>query len=60
MTEPLVSVVLPCYNSEDLIGDAIASIRRQTYANWELIVVDDASTDETVNVIRAIGMERSN
>ena len=54
----MVSVVLPCFNAKDLIIDAINSIRNQTYLNWELIVVDDASTDNTVEVIRSIQDQR--
>ena len=54
MESPLVSVVLPCFNAQNLIRDAIDSIRTQTYPHWELIVVDDASTDASVDVIRSI------
>ena len=46
---PLVSVILPAYNSEEYITDAIESIRNQTYKNLEIIIIDDASTDETFN-----------
>jgi predicted AlkP superfamily phosphohydrolase/phosphomutase len=43
----LVSVVMPTRNRSDLLERAIESVRRQSYANWELLVVDDASTDDT-------------
>jgi hypothetical protein len=43
----LVSVVLPTRNRADLVERAIESVRRQSYANWEVLVVDDASTDDT-------------
>ena len=49
--QPLVSVIMPCYNMEKYISDTIASVRRQTYPHWELLIVDDASTDQTINVI---------
>jgi hypothetical protein len=48
----LVSVILPCYNSEKLISDSIQSIFNQTFQKWELIIIDDASTDNTVEIIR--------
>ena len=48
---PLVSIILPTYNRADTIQRAIASVQAQTYADWELIVVDDGSTDETVALI---------
>ncbi len=47
----LISVVIPSYNSEDFISDAITSVLNQTYNNIELIIVDDCSTDSTVAII---------
>lgn len=48
---PLVSVVIPAYNNEDTIGATVKSVMGQTYRNLEIIVVDDASTDGTAEVI---------
>lgn len=55
MAEPLVSIIIPCYNGGNLIADAIESALRQTYAHREVIVVDDGSTDNSLDVIRSFG-----
>lgn len=47
----LVSVIVPAYNSEAFIHETIESIQKQTYENWELIIVDDCSDDKTVQII---------
>ncbi|MGV2929486.1 glycosyltransferase [Vreelandella venusta] len=44
---PLVSIVMPCFNRLDTIEAAVDSVRGQVYANWELLLVDDGSTDGT-------------
>lgn len=51
MKEKLVSIIMPVYNSEKYIKDAIQSILKQTYDNWELIIVDDCSTDNSSKII---------
>lgn len=48
----LVSIITPTYNSEDFISETINSIISQTYTNWELLITDDCSTDNTIEVIK--------
>ena len=50
---PDISVVIPAYNAAAFVGEAIASVRAQTLAPLELLVVDDASTDTTAEIARA-------
>ena len=47
----LVSIIMPSYNTGDCIADTIRSVQAQTYENWELIIVDDCSTDDTDQVV---------
>ena len=44
---------MPVYNQEQFVGDAVASVLLQTHEDFELIVVDDGSTDRTVDIVRA-------
>ena len=53
MMDELVSVIMPNYNSERFIDETINSVLSQTYQNWELLIVDDCSTDKSVEIIKS-------
>lgn len=52
MNHPLVSVIIPAYNAEKFVLATIQSVQAQTYTNWEMIIVDDGSTDQTASIIQ--------
>lgn len=52
ISHPLVSVIIPVFNSEAFVAEAIESVRAQSYPKWELILVDDGSTDRSKNIIQ--------
>jgi glycosyltransferase involved in cell wall biosynthesis len=58
MTAPLVAVIIPTYNGLPYLKEAVESIRAQTVDNWELIVVDDGSTDATVAWLESLRDDR--
>lgn len=51
MNYPLVSVIIPAYHAQDFIGQTIESVIKQSYPNWEMLIVDDGSTDGTREVV---------
>ena len=54
----LVSIIMPSYNTAQYITETIQSVINQTYQNWELIIVDDCSTDDTDFVVSKINDQR--
>lgn len=57
---PLISVVIPTYNSAKFLTKAVSSVIDQTYKNFEIIIVDDCSNDDTEEVIKAFGLNKHN
>ena len=53
MNQPLVSVIIPCFNAEQFLSEAIDSILAQTYPRIEIIVIDDGSTDSSLEIIKS-------
>ncbi|WP_101773099.1 glycosyltransferase family 2 protein [Peptostreptococcus faecalis] len=51
MKESLVSIITPVYNAEEFISQTIESVQAQTYENWEMILIDDCSTDSSAELI---------
>lgn len=51
-TNPLISIIIPSYNTSDYIAEMLACVNKQTYKNIEVIVVDDGSTDNTVEIVK--------
>ena len=56
-SRPTVSVIIPAYNCADLLADAVASVRAQTYEDYEVIVVDDGSADNTAEVAERLAAD---
>ena len=57
MKSGLISVITPTYNCEKFIGETIASVQAQTYPNWEMVIVDDCSTDRTRDIVEKYAKE---
>jgi glycosyltransferase involved in cell wall biosynthesis len=56
--KPFFSIIIPTYNRAQMIGSAIESMLQQTYLSWELVIVDDGSSDNTAEVIAGYVDER--
>ena len=52
MTEPKISVILPCYNAHAFMAKTLDSLREQTWRNLEIIIINDGSTDNSIKIIK--------
>ncbi len=53
MKHPLISIIMPCFNAEAFLPRSLASVQSQSFSNWELIAIDDGSTDGTLGYLRS-------
>lgn len=58
MIDDLVSIIMPSWNTGEFIAESIQSVLNQTYTNWELIIIDDCSSDDTDQIIESFNDER--
>ena len=56
MESPLVSIILPLYNSQKYLSETIESIINQSYTNWELIITDDCSVDKSYDIAKSYSL----
>ncbi len=56
-SRPDISIVVACYNAAQTVGETVASVRRQTHPDWELICIDDGSCDRTPQVLATLATE---
>ena len=59
MSAPVVSIIMPCYHLASYIGKAIEGVMAQSFDDWELLIVDDASDDGTPDVVKTY-LEKDN
>ncbi|MBN8641827.1 MAG: glycosyltransferase [Flavobacteriales bacterium] len=57
---PIISVILPVYNCEKYVSEAVQSVLNQTFTDFELLIIDDCSTDATVSIIQSFSDQRIN
>ncbi|TDD94672.1 glycosyltransferase family 2 protein [Flavobacterium cellulosilyticum] len=60
MITPLISIIIPAYNASDFILETLESVKQQTYTNWEIVLVNDCSTDNTIDIVNEFSGNVSN
>ncbi|MGB0917773.1 MAG: glycosyltransferase family 2 protein [Flavobacteriales bacterium] len=58
MNEPLVSILMPAFNAERFVFEAVESVLNQSHQNWELLILNDSSTDKTISIIESFNDPR--
>lgn len=56
--EDLISIIMPCYNTGQYLKDSVDSVIAQTYKNWELLIIDDCSSDNSIDIIKSYSDSR--
>ena len=56
--QPLVSIIMNCYNGEEFLQEALESVQAQTYKNWELIFWDNQSSDKSSTILKSFNEPR--
>ena len=54
MSDPVISIIIPCYNQGKYLADAVTSVRAQTYSHWECLIINDGSTDNTQEIAESL------
>ena len=60
MHTPLISIIIPVYNSSLFILDTLASLHAQSYKNFEIIIINDGSTDNSIDIIKKYQRKNNN
>lgn len=53
---PLVTIIIPCYNQEKYLNETYESLKGMSYKNWECIIIDDGSIDNSLDVIKSLAI----
>jgi teichuronic acid biosynthesis glycosyltransferase TuaG len=60
MKNPLISIIIPAYNASNFLLETLESVKQQTYTNWEIVLVNDCSTDNTIKLAEQFAEQVSN
>lgn len=57
--DPIISVIIPTYNTSEKLIETVSSVQRQTFSDWEIIIIDDCSSDQTITIAQDLSNEDS-